>query len=80
MKTIKKSENKDIMTMDMVAEYLHLSKSTIYKWVMWNKIPCTKLGRRNRFVKKDIDQWIQNGGAFIMEDIPQFPKSLKFNN
>ena len=80
MKTINNSENKEIMTMDMVAEYLQLSKSTIYKWVMWKKIPFTKLGRRNRFVKKDIDQWIQNGGTFILEDIPEFPKSLKFNN
>jgi excisionase family DNA binding protein len=80
MKTFKNLENKDIMTMDMVAEYLNLSKSTIYKWVMWKKIPCTRIGRRNRFIKKDIDQWIQNGEAFIMEDIPQFPKSLKFNN
>ena len=76
MTTIKNSENQEIMTMDMVAEYLQLSKKTIYKMVSQKRIPMVKVGNRNRFIKEEIDGWLHNG-ATIPIDIPEFPK---FNN
>lgn len=76
MNTIKKSGNNSLMTMDMVAEYLQLSKKTIYKMVSQKRIPMVKVGNRNRFIKVEIDGWLHNG-ATIPIDIPEFPK---FNN
>jgi len=64
------------MTTEMVSEYLQLSKKTIYKMVYQKRIPMVKLGNRNRFIKEEIDRWLNNG-AKIPVDIPEFPK---FNN
>jgi len=76
MNTIKKTGNNSLMTMDMVAEYLQLSKKTIYKMVSQKRIPMIKLGNRNRFIKEEIDVWLQRSATIPIE-IPEFPK---FNN
>lgn len=76
MNTIKKSGNNSLMTMDMVAEYLQLSKKTIYKMVSQKRIPMVKLGNRNRFIKEEIDVWLHRSATIPIE-IPEFPK---FNN
>ena len=76
MNTIKKSGNNSLMTMDMVAEYLQLSKKTIYKMVSQKRIPMVKLGNRNRFIKEEIDVWLHSSATIPIE-IPEFPK---FNN
>ena len=51
----------DIMTMDELAEYLKISKSTLYKLATDNKLPGTKIGKRWRFHKDAIDRWVQTG-------------------
>jgi len=53
----------EIMTMDELAEYLKISKSTLYKLAVENKIPGTKIGKRWRFHKDAIDRWVQSGPA-----------------
>ena len=55
----------EIMTMDELAEYLKISKSTLYKLATDNKLPGTKIGKRWRFHKDAIDRWVQNypGGS-----------------
>ncbi len=53
----------EIMTMDDLAEYLKISKSTLYKLAVENKLPGTKIGKRWRFHKDAIDRWVQNGPA-----------------
>jgi excisionase family DNA binding protein len=54
------------LDMENLAEYIHLSKSTIYKMVCNNAIPHIKLGRRTLFVKDQIDKWVLNGGQMNM--------------
>jgi len=49
----------EIMTMDELAEYLKISKSTLYKLAVENKLPGTKIGKRWRFHKEAIDDWIK---------------------
>lgn len=44
------------MNLDEAAEYLKIPKQTIYKNV--SRIPHTKVGRRLRFLKKDLDAYI----------------------
>mgnify|MGYP000907086120 FL=1 len=51
----------EIMTMDELAEYLKISKSTLYKLAVENKIPGTKIGKRWRFHKDAIDEWVKQG-------------------
>lgn len=41
------------------AEYTGLQVSTIYKWVHTRQIPYYKVGRRVKFRKSEIEDWIQ---------------------
>lgn len=61
------------MDVRMLCEYLHVARSTIYKWVEENFIPHKKLGKRVLFVKDHIDQWVLNNGV-IVDDLPDIPK------
>ncbi len=49
----------DIMTMDELSEYLRISKSTLYKLAMANKLPGQKIGKRWRFRKDAVDEWLK---------------------
>ncbi len=49
----------DIMTMDELAAYLKISKSTLYKLATDNKLPGQKIGKRWRFHKDAVDQWLK---------------------
>jgi excisionase family DNA binding protein len=55
------AKREDIMTMDELAEYLKISKSTLYKLAVENKLPGTKIGKRWRFHRDAIDRWVQSG-------------------
>jgi len=48
-----------IMTIEEVAEYLKIPKSTVYVLAQEGKIPCQKVGRQWRFHKEAIDNWIR---------------------
>ena len=50
-----------VMTIDDLAEYLKLSKSTLYKLCQAGKIPGQKVGRHWRFRKETIDKWLDDG-------------------
>lgn len=65
-------ENITYLDVVQLSNYIHLSKSTIYKMVSNNNIPYLKLGTRTLFVKVQIDQWVLSGGNMI-ENIPQLP-------
>jgi excisionase family DNA binding protein len=49
----------DILTMDELAEYLKISKSTLYKLAVDGKLPGTKIGKRWRFHRGAIDDWLR---------------------
>lgn len=46
----------DIMTMDELAEYLKISKSTLYKLAQDNKLPGQKIGKPWRYLLIPHDQ------------------------
>ena len=48
-----------VMTLDELAVYLKLSKSTLYKLCAEGKVPGQKVGRHWRFHKESIDQWLR---------------------
>lgn len=57
MEIVKNESN--LMDMDTAAAYLNIQKSTLYQLCMRRQIPCAKIGRLNRFRKKDLDSWIE---------------------
>ena len=69
-----KGDRNYYMDVKMASEYLHFAKSTIYKWVEENYIPHKKLGKRILFIRNDIDQWVQNNGMMVVDDLPEVPK------
>ena len=48
----------DILTIEELAAYLKIPKSTLYKLVREGKIPSRKIGRHWRFRKGAIDHWL----------------------
>ena len=51
----------DVMTIDEVAAYLKLSKSSLYQFVRAGKVPGVKIGQQWRFQKITIDEWMRTG-------------------
>jgi len=48
----------DIMTIEALAEYLKISRSTLYKLVQDGRLPGQKVGKRWRFHRAAIDDWL----------------------
>jgi excisionase family DNA binding protein len=49
------------MTIDDLARYLQLSKSSLYKLAQEGKVQGQKVGRHWRFHRESIDQWLKRG-------------------
>ena len=54
-------ENK-FLDVQNLAEYIHLSKSYVYKMVSNKSIPHIKLRTRTLFERNQIDNWVRSGG------------------
>lgn len=51
-------QQEPIFTLDDLATYLRVSKSTLYKLVQEGKVPGHKVGKHWRFRRETIDQWL----------------------
>ena len=49
-----------VLTIDELAEYLKVSKSTLYKLAQEGRIPSQKVGKHWRFRKDAIDRWLES--------------------
>lgn len=49
---------RDVLTLNEVAEYLRIPRSTAYKLAQEGKIPGQKVGRHWRFHRTVVDQWL----------------------
>ncbi len=49
----------EVLTIEELADYLKISKSTLYKLVREGSVPCQKVGKHWRFRKEAIDLWLQ---------------------
>jgi len=50
--------NSGLMTIEELADYLKVTRRTIYDWLKNNKIPALKLVGQWRFKKDKIDAWL----------------------
>lgn len=53
-----KSESDKIFSVETLSEYLNVHKTFIYDRVKKRTIPFFKIGKYNRFRKRDIDEWV----------------------
>ena len=47
-----------LMTIEEVADYLRLSKDTVYRMAQSGRIPASKVGTQWRFRQEDVDGWL----------------------
>ena len=58
-----RAQHPDVMTIDELAAYLQLSKSTLYKLAQEGKVPGQKVGKHWRFHKEAVDNWLMERPA-----------------
>jgi len=51
------------LSVEEIAEYLGVSKDTVYAWATGKGMPAHKVGRLWKFKRDEIDEWIRAGGA-----------------
>ena len=51
-------EPSSVMTIDELADYLKVAKSTLYKLAQTGKVPGQKVGKHWRFHRDVIDRWL----------------------
>mgnify|MGYP001617617928 CR=1 FL=1 len=49
---------KEVLNLDALAEYLEVSKSTLYKLAQRKSLPGQKVGKQWRFHKTAIKEWL----------------------
>ena len=54
----------NLMTIEDLADYLKVTRRTIYDWLKHNKIPALKLVGQWRFKKDKIDDWLESQTRF----------------
>ncbi|HAB50802.1 MAG TPA: repressor LexA [Ignavibacteriales bacterium] len=58
----------EILTLQEVADYLKVDEKTVYRMVQSKRLPAFKVGNQWRFLKIDINKWIENKN--IVVEIP----------
>jgi len=48
-----------LMTVAEVAEYLRISRASVYRLVRSRQVPVSTVGRQLRFRRGSIDRWLQ---------------------
>lgn len=51
----------NVLTIQEVADYLKIPVRTAYKIAQEGKLPGKKVGRHWRFLRSEIDHWLQGG-------------------
>jgi excisionase family DNA binding protein len=54
---------RDLLTLSEVSSFLKVPKSTIYKLARERRLPGHKVGKHWRFVREEIESWVQSAGV-----------------
>jgi len=60
----------EVMTVAQVADYLHLHKLTIYRYIRERKLPAIRLGRSFRVMRDDVHRFLDAQRVGTMEKRP----------
>ena len=50
---------KQLLDTKEAAEFLGISKNTLYEWVIQEKVPYIKVGRLTKFKKETLEEWLK---------------------
>jgi len=59
-------------SMDIITDYLGVSRETVLQWINNRNMPAHKAGRLWKFKISEVDAWIRSGGAaenLAMEEV-----------
>jgi len=59
--------DKEVLTVKQVAEFLQMDERTIYKLAKQGNIPSFKVSNQWRFLKKDIESWVEQKKSEVKE-------------
>lgn len=51
------------LSVEEIADYLGVSKDTIYAWRDKKGLPAHRIGRFWKFKANEVDDWVRNGSA-----------------
>jgi excisionase family DNA binding protein len=51
------------LSVDEIADYLGISKDTVYTWITSREMPAHRVGRLWKFKKDEVDAWVTSGDA-----------------
>lgn len=51
------------LSVEEIADYLGVSKDTIYAWRDKKALPAHRIGRFWKFKANEVDHWVRNGDA-----------------
>jgi excisionase family DNA binding protein len=55
------------LSVEEIAEYLGVSKDTVYAWISKRNMPSHRIGRLWKFKSEEVDEWVRSGGAADIE-------------
>lgn len=53
------SKQKQLLDTNEAAEFLGISKNTLYEWVIQKKVPFVKVGWLTKFKKEALEAWLE---------------------
>jgi excisionase family DNA binding protein len=51
------------LSVEEIAEYLGVSKDTVYAWIAKKGMPAHRVGRPWKFQRAEVDAWVKAGGV-----------------
>jgi len=51
------------LSVSEIATYLGITPDSVYRWIEGRSMPAHRVGRRWKFRKEEIDDWVKSGGA-----------------
>jgi len=47
------------LSIEETADFLGISKNTLYEWIVQKRIPHLKVGRLVKFRREELDEWLK---------------------
>lgn len=66
---MRKQAPEDIMTIQDVADWLHVADVTVYRWVEHKQIPFLKIAGTIRFLRSDLLKWMRDNGNTAVGEV-----------
>jgi len=48
-----------LLSIEETADFLGISKNTLYEWIVQKRIPHLKVGRLVKFRREELDEWLK---------------------